>query len=126
MSAPSIQIRNAQYRAGGVAIQAVVVPVVAALIGAGATVAVPIIGPSVSPSSSTSSSGSTIVVSPNECANYEEGFLVPLARINYKLIAPFLNSHSPINYICGLIPSPSPFASLLPSPSPIAVSPSIP
>jgi hypothetical protein len=76
--------------------------------------------PSTPSPSSTTSSGSVTVISPTgsltisgECATYEEGFLVPLARINYKLVAPLLNSHSSINYICGLLPSPS----LSPSPS---------
>jgi len=103
-------VRKAQRQARSAYVGAVVVPVFAALITAAATVAAAAMSRSTSPSSSTPSLGST-----SECAIYEEGFLVPLARINYKIVAPFLNSHSSINYICGLIPSPSPPP---PSPSP--------
>jgi hypothetical protein len=104
---------DARRRARGVFVQSVVIPVVAALIAAGATLAAPAMSPSTSPSSSTSPLGATTVMSPDECAIYEEGFLVPLARINYKIVVPLLSSHSSINYSCGLIPSPSPSPSIV-------------
>jgi hypothetical protein len=126
-------IKYPQLRASTVSVQSVFIPLVVALIGAGATVAAPIVGSPASPSGSTTPSGASVIISPAggltisgidsdsrmvECAIYEEGFLVPLARINYKLAAPLLNSHSSINYMCGLLPSPSP------SPSPSSSSPS--
>ena len=127
-------IKYPQLRASTVSIQAVFIPLVVALIGAGATVAAPLVGSPASPSGSTTSSGASVIISPAggltisgidsdsrmvDCAIYEEGFLVPLARINYKLAAPLLNSHSSINYMCGLLPS------LSTSPSPSSPSPSL-
>jgi hypothetical protein len=98
----------ARRRARGAFIQAVVIPVITALIAAGATLTAAAMSPSTSSSNPTPSPGSTTVVSSAECAAYEEGFMVPLARVNYKIFTLLLNAHSPINYICGLIPSPSP------------------
>lgn len=120
MYPPIPRIRNAQRRARGVSIQAVVIPVFAALIGAAATLAAPLIGSPSSPTSSSSgtSSGFSTTISPTggvtiqgagfssrliECVIYEEGLVVPLARVNYN-IAESLLKHSAMTHDCGLSP----------------------
>jgi hypothetical protein len=114
-----IRASRTQQRVSSTTIQAVVVPLVVGLIGAGATLAAPIIGNSTSQSSSTTSSGLTTVISPSggvtiqgagsnsrfaECVIYDEGFVVPLARINYKMAETLLNSRSIMDRVCGLSP----------------------
>jgi len=112
-------VRTAQRRARRAYRDAVVVPVFCALIGAGATFVAPVLSSPTSPSTPTNSSGPTTTISTTggvsvqgvdsnsrfaECVTYEQGLVVPLARINYKVAETLLNSHSPVNRLCGLSP----------------------
>jgi hypothetical protein len=112
---PSSAERSAVYAL----VQSMVVPVVAALIGAGATVAAPLVSPPASSSGSANSSGSTTGISPSggvtiqngglspriaQCAIYEEGMVVPLARTDPGLAADLIGSRLPIDHMCGLSP----------------------
>ena len=129
---PYIRI-SPQSRARLAFIQAVVIPVITALIAAVATLAAPIVSSSFPPqastspakalpsksNSTTSPSKSTVDISPKgsvtiqnagsntnlaECAIYEQDLLVPLARLDLEAVDSLLNSDSPINRTCGLSP----------------------
>jgi hypothetical protein len=117
----------------------VLIPTLGALIGAGATIAVPFISPgsptTMPPRSSTATRSST-TISPTggisiqgarvnfwlaECVIYEEGVIVRLARKDPGLAKRLIKAKSPINRICGLSPS----RNLLPQPLPSSPAPSV-
>jgi hypothetical protein len=112
-------VRVAQDSARRNNFESVTLPVICALIGAGATFVAPTLSSSASPSTPASSPGPTTSISTTggvvvqgidsnsrfaQCITYEQGLVVPLARINYKIAETLLNSHSPINRLCGLLP----------------------
>ncbi len=116
---PPLGPSKPEQRAKTAMVQAVIVPTVAALIGAGATLAAPLVAPSSSSPESTVPQSSVISISsaggitlPNnssysrfiECAIYEVQVLAPLARTDPKLAEALVNSHSPIDRKCGLNP----------------------
>jgi len=110
------QTDNPEQRAREARLQSVIIPLAVAVIGAGATLAAPLVAPSsssgstVSPKSviNISSSGGVTLPSTQfnshlvECAIYEVQVLAPLARTDPKLAETLMNS--PISRKCGLSP----------------------
>jgi hypothetical protein len=122
--------KSIRDRARSIFTQATVVPLIAAVIGIAPGVANFVIGfsPSSSKSAVSSQSSTTTTISSSggvtiqgaggnsslvdssliKCSIYEEGFIVPLARIDHVMAEALIRSHSPIDKLCGLVISSDP------------------